>query len=157
MLLHRARNESCFSSIPDNSSRIHEEKCFHDIVYHVRNVRQVRALGLMLKIESGKLDDFEQDTMTDTRTMIVKEWFESTPMSITERYEELARVLKEPALQERQLARDLQQYVRRGSSIDSAISEMSNTSITSPTEALPQYQMSQIGKSVLKRYASANQ
>lgn len=70
-------------------------------------------------------------------------------MTVPERWEELGRVLLEPALQERKLAKDLHPHVRRGSSIDSAISEMSDTprsSIISPTEVFPQYQISNIGQ-----------
>lgn len=121
-----------------------------EIAYHVRNVKCKRSLGLLLNIETKKLDHFEKDPF-NTVSMIIEEWFRQTPMTIQERWEELGRVLLEPALNEVALAKQLQPRVRRGSSIDSAISELSSISITSPVDApvdaTPvQYQMSYIGK-----------
>ncbi len=106
----------------------------------------IRSFGLLLKIEGSKLDRFEQDPV-NTVKLIVTEWFK-TPMPVSERWEELGRVLLAPAVQEWRIARDLQQQLRRGSSIDSAITEMSDasrSSISSPTEVFPPLQMSNIG------------
>ena len=124
-----------------------QEKCFSDIVDRVQNIKNVRAFGTLLKIEPWKLDKFERDS-ANTPTKIVVEWFR-TPMSVRKRWEELSRVLEEPAVQERKLAKDIQPLVRQRSSIDSAIAEMSSVSrsfITSSTEVLPQYQMPYIGE-----------
>ena len=125
-----------------------QAKCFSDIVGRVQNIKNVRAFGTLLKIKSWKLDQFERDS-ANTPTKIVEEWFKMTPMSIHERWEELGRVLLEPAVQERKLAKDIQPLVRQQSSVDSAISEMSSISrpsITSSVEGLSQYQMSYIGE-----------
>ena len=124
-----------------------DNECFSQIVDHVRNVKKLRSLGMLLKIESGKLDLFERDPANFARR-VIREWFSQTPMTVPERWEELGRVLLEPALEERKLAMELHPRVRRGSSIDSAISEMSGTSrssITSSTEVPPQYLISNIG------------
>ena len=135
-------------SIVNIASRSEEEKCFREMVDRAQNVKNARSLGLLLKIESWKLDRFERDPSTNTVILILREWFKRMPqMSIDERWEEFIRVLMEPAVMEWKLAKDLQPYLRRGSSIDSAISEMSSprSSITSSTEIPPQYQMAYIG------------
>ena len=125
-----------------------EGKCIHDMVYHVRNIKHVRSFGLLLNIESGKLDIFERDPV-NIISNIVREWFK-TPMSIAERWAKLHEILQQQELQERTLAKNIPAaLVRQASSVDSAISELSGTprsSITSSLEALPQYQMSSIGK-----------
>lgn len=119
----------------------------YEFVERVRNIKNMRALGLQLNIESGKLDQFENEP-ANMPARIIGEWFK-TSMSSQDRWDKLHRVLKMPALQERKLAEDIQPLVRQQSSVDSAISEMSSTSrtsLTSSTEIFEQYQMPYIGK-----------
>lgn len=98
----------------------------------------------MLKIETGKLDQIERGRSTNTITQIVRSWFDMTNMDPKDRWEELGRVLLEPAVSEPTIARSLQPHLRRGSSVDSAISMMS--SLGSSIDSIGPYQMSYVGK-----------
>lgn len=101
-------------------------------------MKNVRAFGLLLEIDPGKLDMFE-NSPTDTLTQIVQEWFDKFPMEDADRWEKLGRVLLEPAVREVTLASGI---LRRGSSADSAISDVFSErsgSISSPTFVTGKY------------------
>lgn len=120
------------------------------VVEHIKNLKNVRAFGLLLKIDSGKLDEIDKRSsiISSSRILlIVEEWFRY-PMSDANRWEELGRVLLEPAVDEPTRACKLQPYLRRGSSVDSAISVFSgrSSSLSSPTSPSPHYQIPYIGK-----------
>ena len=100
------------------------------IVNHIKNLKNVRTFGLFLKIEPGRLDEIEQSSSMNKREQIVEEWFRSLDVnkSDTDRWEELCRVLLEPAVGERTIAYELAtRYLRRGPSVDSAISSLSSS------------------------------
>lgn len=122
-------NHHVFGCILDNN-RCNEERLCETIADHVRNVKRVRAFGLLLKIETRSLNEFEKDLKTAAGE-IVREWFRIFSMNATERWEELERVLL--ALGERKLAKEVKPHVRCGSSIDSAISTPTSP-ISSSTE-----------------------
>ncbi len=108
------------------------------VVAYVDNVKSVRAFGLFLKIAPGKLDAIEKCSIMDKITQIVQEWFRQCPKTMcdTDRWEELGRVLLEPAVYEPVIANKLRPHFRRGSSVDSAISVFSSRS-PSPTLTSP--------------------
>ena len=131
--------------LPDINSE-EQKKCFSDVIARVQDLKKVRAFGLLLKISSGKLDQFEKDPIVSTVTQIVEEWFK-TPMSTTDRYNELGRILMQPAVREQKAAKGLKPLVKQGSSVDSAISDMSDTPRSSNIQF--QYQMPFIGKDAI--------
>ena len=99
-----------------------------------------RSLGLLLEIESGKLDLFEGD-QANFITQVVDEWFKMTPdMSESHRWEELTRVLLEPAVDEPTLAQDFLLRWRRGSTLSTP-----RSSIASPTDVSLRSEMDYIG------------
>lgn len=115
-----------------------------EVVGYIENLKNVRALGILLKIKPGRLDEIE-----NSRTQIVQEWFKVYPMDDADRWEELGRVLLEPAVNEPTIASRLRLHLRRGSSVDSAISDMlseRSDSISSPTLLSPHHEVSYIGK-----------
>lgn len=120
------------------------------VVSYIKNVKNVRAFGVLLGIESGKLDEIERSS--DTRTVqIVREWFKSLPenMDVPDRWEELGKVLLQPAVDEPGIAIKLKPHLRRGSSVDSAISVFSNRSDSFSSPRSPSsFQMSYIGESL---------
>ena len=116
------------------------------VVDYVKDVKHVRAFGLFLKIDPGKLDEIESSPR-DTVTQMIEEWFKKYPMSDEERWEELGRILLEPAIREPRMASSLRPHLRRGSSVDSAISVFSCTSRPSITSSSSQNdQMAYIGE-----------
>lgn len=103
-----------------------EKECLKEILHQTQNVKYKRSFGLLLKIEPGDLDQFEQGPESMV-SQIVRKWFKM-PMTISNRWKELIRVLRTPAVKELKLANDLQTLLCRKSSNDSAISEMSDFS-----------------------------
>ena len=103
-----------------------------EVIRHTnKNVSNVRAFGHLLGIDQGKLNEIiksPRSANTNALSEIVQEWFRMFPMSDADRWEELGRVLLEPAVLERRIACGLQPYLRRGSSVDSAISVFSHQS-----------------------------
>jgi len=59
-------------------------------------VKNVRAFGLMLKIEPGRLDQVEGDHIAG----ILEMWFRMVRMSPEDRWEEVIRALLQPAVKE---------------------------------------------------------
>lgn len=108
---------------------------------HVKDIKNVRAFGLFLKIDRGKIDEFEKSP-PDSLMQIVQEWFTKCPhTNDADRWEELCRVLLEPAVYEPTVVNKIQTYLRRRSSVDSAISDVFSErsgSISSPTFSSPQ-------------------
>lgn len=94
------------------------------VVSYIRSIKNPRSLGLFLKIDPRRLDDIERFTGIDVWTQIVQEWFGKFPMSDSDRWEELVRVLLEPAVNELPIARRLSPYLRRGSSMDGILSAL---------------------------------
>lgn len=122
-----------------------------EVVSYIKNVKNVRAFGLLLKIDSGRLDEIEKSSaIIDSRTQIVQEWFKSvSEMSAPDRWEELGNILLQPAIDEPAIAIRLKPHLRRGSSVDSAISVFSRSgSISSPISPSP-YQISYLGKFII--------
>ena len=115
----------------------------NDILPHVKDVKNLRAFGLLLHIDSGKLDHIER-SCSDPLTSIITEWFKLGEMEESDRRQELARVLNEPAVFEPVIARKIQPLSSLGSSGDSAISMMTSSSSTEPIPI--QYQMFYIGE-----------
>ena len=103
------------------------------IRYCTKNVSNVRAFGHLLGIDQGKLNEIIKSPRSaniNALSEIVRVWFKMFPMSDADRWEELGRVL---AVLERRIACGLQPHLRRGSSVDSAISVFSHqSSIDSP-------------------------
>lgn len=115
------------------------------VVDYVKDVKHVRAFGLFLKIDPGKIDEIESSPR-DTMTQIIQVWFKY-PMSDDDRWEELGRVLLEPAIREPRMASSLKPHLRRGSLVDSAISVFSHTSRPSITSSSSQHdQITYIGE-----------
>ena len=72
------------------------------VVKYIKDVKNVRALGLFLKIKPGRLDEIKQSTSGGTLIGIVLEWFKSLSYDLNDidRWKELHRVLLEPAVDE---------------------------------------------------------
>ena len=109
------------------------------VVKYIKDVKNVRALGLFLKIEPGRLDEIEQSGSGDSLIGIVQEWlkFMSDDWNGTDPWKELQRVLLEPAVDEPAIAQKLP--------VDSAISGFPDRSSFSSSVISP-YQMSYVGK-----------
>ena len=105
------------------------------VVWYIKNVKNVRALGLFLKIEPGRLDEIERATSGGRLLGIVKEWLKSQcdDFNNSDRWKELHRVLLEPAVDEQAIAQKV--------AMDSAITD--RPSFSSP--AISPYQMSYVG------------
>lgn len=105
----------------------------------------------MLKLDSGTLGQIiERDLSASSPiTRIVERWFSQFPMEDSDRWEELGRVLMEPAVREPGIACKIQPHLRRGSSVDSAISDMMLSSPRSSVDTdpphYPHYQLSFVG------------
>lgn len=120
--------------MPNTGSEMEDPSCnIPKVVDLIKNLKNVRAFGLFLKIDSGRLDEMEKSHFTDRRTQIVREWFKH-PMDDADRWEELDRVLLEPAIHEPRIARRIRLLHRRFSSVDSATSG-------SPTLSSPHYEI----------------
>lgn len=122
---------------PDNEDDI---SCtIPKVVSYIQNVKNVRAFGLLLKIDQGRLDEIEHSSSGSRLKQIVQEWLKnlSDEVSDAQRWEELGRVLLAPAVYEPAIACRLGRYLRRGSSVDSAISDIFSDISSSPTSPLP--------------------
>jgi hypothetical protein len=106
------------------------------IFAYIKNLKNTRAFGLLLGIDPGVLDDFERRDSPSERVieLIIREWLRQS-MTIADRWEELGRVLLEPAVDEPTIAGNLKPHLRRGSSVDSDRSSFSFCSSPSPNEA----------------------
>ena len=117
------------------------------VVEYVKDVERVRAFGLFLKIDQGKLNDIES---SDSRlTKLIVEWFAQSADALPsdmDRWEILCRVLLQPAVCEPKTACKLKHYLRRGSSVYSAVSEVTERSVSSPISPSFLYQMSFVGE-----------
>jgi len=116
------------------------------ILAHVKDVKNVRAFGLMLKVESGRLDQVEGDHIAG----ILQTWFKMVAMSHEDRWEEVIRALLQPAVREVTIAHKMRYQLppNRTTSVDSAISMVSSSPRSSIDSAAPPdpYQENYIGK-----------
>ena len=119
---------------------------FSKIVGYIKDLKNVRAFGLLLKIDPGKLDEIERKAYSSQSMieLIVIEWLRQ-PMGNADRWEELGRILLEPAVDEPTIASELRPNLRRGSSVDSAISVFSNRSSFSLPSSPSFHEMSYFG------------
>ena len=121
-----------------------EKPCnLETVLQHIKNVKNLRSFGLLLNIEQGKLDQILKGPPYEILPQIISEWLKIAPTDDSECWKELDKVLREPAVSELKIACDLQRQLRRGSSVDSAIS-------MTPTSS--QYDMSFIGKVYIAIY-----
>lgn len=117
-----------------------ESTCTIDrVVGYIKDLKCVRAFGLFLKVDQGKLNEILEQS--DKRlTKLIVEWFAA---DVRDRWEMLCRALLQPAVCEPAVAYKIKRYLRRGSSVDSAISDISVSSPISPSSL---YQMSFVGE-----------
>lgn len=78
---------------------------------------------MFLKLQPGELDKINSPLVVDPLLHLVNEWFNKFPMSDSERWEELHRVLLEPAVNELTVANGLP-VNHRGHSLVSHIGEL---------------------------------
>lgn len=95
-------------------------------------------MALFLGIDPGRLDEIYSFTGIDVWTQIVQEWFEKYPMSDSDRWEQLVRVLLQPAVNEPAVAEILRPYLGSMESI------FSDTSFRAPHS--PEYNKFYIGE-----------
>lgn len=90
------------------------------VASYVKDLKNVRAFGLLLKISPARLDQIERST-SDRIPQIIHEWLMiSGVMDDNYRWEELGRVLLAPAVCELKIASMIRPHFRRGSSVESA-------------------------------------
>lgn len=123
---------------------------------YIKSVQHLRCFGLQLGIDQEKLNQIEREH-GNILLLIIIEWFKKK-IDESERWKELYRVLQLPSVceprraNELRIARDLRPPLISGSSVDSAISMISNSprsSLSSSTSIYPYYyQISYIGKAL---------
>lgn len=114
----------------------------------IQDVCKLKSLGIMLGIESGKDWDYiVKGGPLEARTRLADRWIKISGRRAS--WEELERIMMQPALKEIRIARDIRQNViSRGYSNDSGITSVVSisSSLSSTTGIVPvQYQNIHIG------------
>jgi hypothetical protein len=92
---------------------------------HIKNLKSMRAFSLFLNIDPGWLDEFKR-----SRSDIVQRWFDlDHEVSDVDRWEELGRILLQPAINEPNIAYGLKPYLKKDSPVYSAITSQASLHI----------------------------